>query len=109
MNAAARNTAPPGQMAFWPAPQFKAQWPAPGTRPARLLQELASRGSVTQIEWLALGLGWRLAATVSVLNRLGWMLTEERVHRPGCDVPISAYSLTELALDAFERGKGKHP
>lgn len=105
MTAAARNATPPAQRSFWPAPPFTAQWPAPGTRPDRLLKELASRGPITQIEWLALGMGWRLAATVNELNRLGWRLTEERVHRQGCDVPISAYSLTVLALVSFERGR----
>ena len=109
MTSAARNTTtPPGQLAFWPEPPFKAQWPNVGTNAAKLLHRLASRGPVTQIDWLGLRMGWRLAATAHELNRLGWMLSEERVHRPGCDVPISAYSLTAPALDAFKRGKGGH-
>ena len=88
-------TAPPGQLAFWPEPPFKAQWPNVGANAAKLLHELASRGPITQIEWLALGMGWRL--------------TEARTHRRGCDVSISEYSLPAPALDAYKRGRGGHP
>lgn len=100
---------PPGQLAFWPEPPLNPQWPNVGTNAAKLLHELASRGPITQIEWLALGMGWRLAATVNELNRLGWRLAEVRTHRWGCDVSISEYSLNALALDAFKRGRGGHP
>jgi hypothetical protein len=102
-------TTPPEQQAFWPAPLLNAQWPNSGTNAAKLLHELASRGPITQIEWLAMGMGWRLSATVNELNRMGWRLTEVRTRRPGCDVSISEYSLAKLALDAFKRGRGGHP
>jgi ABC-type phosphate transport system auxiliary subunit len=102
-------TTPPGQLAFWPAPLFNAQWPSAGTNADKLLMELAKRGPITQLEWLALGMGWRLAATVNELNRLGWRLTEARTHRRGCDVSISEYSLTAPALQAVLRGRGGRP
>ncbi len=101
-------TTPPEQQAFWPEPPFNAQWPAVGTNAAKLLHELANRGPITQIEWLAMGMGWRLAATVNELNRLGWRLTEARTRRPGCDVSISEYSLNEPALTTAKRGRGGH-
>ncbi|WP_291939252.1 hypothetical protein [Limnohabitans sp.] len=102
-------TTPPEQRAFWPTPLLNARWPAVGTHADKLLQELASRGPVSQIEWLALGMGWRLAATVNELNRMGWRLTEARTHRRGCDVSISEYSLTPPGLEAVKRGRGGHP
>jgi hypothetical protein len=102
-------TTPPEQQAFWPEPLLNAQWPSPGTSADKLLMELASSGPITQIEWLALGMGWRLAATVNELNRLGWRLVEARTHRRGCDVSISEYSLTAPALEAVKRGRGGHP
>ena len=32
-------TTPPGQLAFWPAPLFNAQWPSAGTNADKLLME----------------------------------------------------------------------
>lgn len=110
----AQGTPPPErptgqQLAFWAEPLLNPIWPNEGTNAAKLLDELATRGPLTQIEWLALGRGWRLAAIAHNLNNMGWRLTEVRTHRRGCDVSISEYALTELALAAYKRGRGGHP
>lgn len=79
-----------------PAP-FNPMQPTPGSRAAALLQTLASRKALTQPEWLALGQGWRLAATVKELDYLGWQICRTRVEVSGWNKPVARYSLSGKA------------
>jgi len=79
-----------------PAP-FSPMPPAHGSRAELLLHTLCARKSVTQPEWLALGQGWRLAATVKELDYLGWQVRRIRVEVNGCSKPIAQYSLSGRA------------
>lgn len=79
-----------------PAP-FAPTLPAPGSRAETLLHTLVSRKALTQPEWLALGNGWRLAATVKELDYLGWQVRRIRVEVSGWPKPVAQYSLSRRA------------
>lgn len=79
-----------------PAP-FAPTPPAPGSRAETLLHTLANRKALTQLEWLALGNGWRLAATIKELDYLGWQVRRTRVEVAGWPKPVAQYSLSRRA------------
>ena len=55
---------------------------------------------ITQIEWLKLGYGWRLSATINILNLQGWDVQSERVHKG--ETSIAIYSLTTEAQECLD-------
>lgn len=70
--------------------------PSRFSRPYRLLCELARGASITQLEWLYEGEGWRLAADVKELKYKGWEVFSHRV-RFG-KARIARYKLSPACL-----------
>lgn len=89
-------TAQPEQLALFAAedaPYIRPATPNPGTKAHFLLTYLLTGASLTQIEWLAMGFGWRLAAEVQALKDLGWCVESVMVRRVTCENKIAQYWL----------------
>lgn len=57
--------------------------------------------SLTQLDWLRDGKGWRLAAAIKELGYLGWEPKSIRIPYSGCKRPIAMYSLHAKAKQVF--------
>lgn len=84
------------QLSLLPEPPFFPLMPPAGTYADIALQDLLAR-DVTQIDWLAEGKGWRLAAAVKKLGYLGWEPESVPVHAPSRRRAIALYSLPAKA------------
>lgn len=80
-------------------PEFCPILPPANSAAAQALSDLLT-GSITQIEWLQNGHGWRLAAAIKELDYLGWCPESIRVRRNEWARPIALYSLPERAKQA---------
>jgi len=80
------------QLSFLPTPEFSAISPEIGTLTHRALQEML-KAPITQINWLSGGCGWRLSATIHLLNQKGWNVISERCLINGKSIAV--YRLSE--------------
>ena len=87
------------QLSFLTYPKFCPILPNEGSLPRRALIEM-SASPITQIEWLKLGFGWRLSATINILNLQGWGIQSNRVQKGA--ISIAEYSLTTEARECLE-------
>ena len=87
------------QLTLIDPPPFCPTLPPKNSKADLALHDLA-QGPVTQLEWLARGLGWRLAAAVKELDYLGWEPVSVLVERAGWPKPIALYTLTAEAKQA---------
>ena len=87
------------QFSFFPAPEFCPILPPRGSAAEQALNDLLER-DLTQLDWLADGKGWRLAAAVKDLDYLGWEPDSVRVKCQGWGRKIARYSLPVKAKQA---------
>lgn len=57
-----------------------------------------TRTPLTQIDWLVMGRGWRLAAAFKQLDYLGWPLASEWIYSTSCTSRIKRYRLKPEGL-----------
>lgn len=88
------------QLSLLPTPIFSPIKPEKSTLPYLALLEML-KNSITQIEWLKLGYGWRLSATINVLNEMGWCVISERRLVKGKSIGI--YSLPNKSSKLFSQ------
>ena len=88
-----------GQDELFDLPAFCPILPPANSATATALDALLE-GSITQIDWLNRGHGWRLAADVKQLDYLGWCPESIRIRVSGRARPIALYSLPERAKQA---------
>lgn len=94
------------QLSFLPKPPLSPAMPGAYSKAWLALRDLTD-GPLTQIDWLKMGRGWRLAAAVKELGYLGWPLDAEWVDTDAWPKPIKWYALkSEAAALAAERFKG---
>ena len=86
------------QLTFLPSPTFSPLKPEKSTLPYLALQEML-KDSITQIGWLKLGYGWRLSATINILNEMGWCVISERCLVNGKSIAI--YRLPQKSRKLF--------
>jgi hypothetical protein len=86
-------------MSFLPTPEFSPILPPAHSAAAQALADLLQR-DLTQLDWLANGHGWRLAAAVKELDYHGWEPQSIRVKCNGWGRPIARYSLPQKAKQA---------
>ena len=91
------------QLSFLPEPPFCPKLPSRNSVAWDLLAVLLRAESLTQIDWLRLGYGWRLAAAVKELNYGGWGVQSSRIQDPQSDKAIAEYSLTARAKRAARK------
>lgn len=91
------------QLSFLPTPAFSPIFPNLNSGARTALEALASAQSITQIDWLMAGHGWRLAAAIMDLNYLGWEIQSQRIHHPTRNKPIAVYSLSPKARRVAKR------
>lgn len=84
------------QSELFGTPQLCPSLPTKGTRAWHALMTLAHR-DLTQLDWLRMGYGWRLAATIKHLDYCGWQPRSLMVDVPDCAAQIARYSLSEQA------------
>ena len=87
------------QLSFIPEPPFCPIFPNVHSAAGQVLLALLD-GPTTQLDWLALGKGWRLAAAVKELDYLGWPVDSVLLKRQGWPRPIAVYSLPPKAKQA---------
>lgn len=87
------------QLSLIPKPPFCPILPPAHSAAAQALSDLLE-GSITQIDWLKRGHGWRLAAAVKELDYLGWCPDSIRVSVGEWARPIALYSLPDYAKQA---------
>ena len=87
------------QLSFLPTPVFCPILPPPHSAASVALDDLM-QGSITQLDWLQRGMGWRLAAAVKELDYLGWCPESIRVKCNGWGRKIALYSLPAKAKQA---------
>ena len=87
------------QLSFFPTPAFCPILPPHGSAAELALFDLLAR-DLTQLDWLAEGKGWRLAAAVKDLEYLGWEPVSIRVKWNGWGRKIARYSLPTKAKQA---------
>lgn len=95
------------QLSFLPEPEFFPIRPPRGSLAEQALFDLIDR-DLMQPDWLKNG--WRLAASIKVLDYLGWEPQSIRVPYPGKTRPIARYSLplkAKQAANAMRQG-GDH-
>ena len=91
------------QLSFIPEPPFCPILPSRNSAAGLALDALVTHPSVTQIDWLNRGHGWRLAAAIMELNYAGWEVQSYLLLQPGWPKPIAVYSLTAKARRAALR------
>jgi hypothetical protein len=98
-----------GQGELFDVPVFCPSLPPANSYAAQALHDLLN-GTLTQLDWLQRGLGWRLAAAIKELNYLGWCPVSVRVKCTGWARPIARYSLPAFAKQAAHAmlGAGCH-
>lgn len=89
----------PEQAALFESPIFCPVLPTPHSAAEDALLDLLG-GPLTQIDWIARGLSWRLSAAIKELGYLGWEPVSIRVKHPGWKNKIALYSLKEKAQQA---------
>ena len=80
------------QLSLIPEPPFCPKFPSTNSAAYTALIALLD-GVLTQIDWLKLGNGWRLAAAVKELDYLGWEPESILLKRDGWPRPIAVYQL----------------
>jgi hypothetical protein len=85
-----------GQSELFDVPVFCPSLPPAHSYAAQALHDLLN-GTLTQLDWLQRGLGWRLAAAIKELDYLGWCPNSVRVKCAGWARPIALYSLPDFA------------
>jgi hypothetical protein len=80
-------------------PVFRPRLPPANSYAAQALHDLLN-GTLTQLDWLQRGFGWRLAAAIKELDYLGWCPESMRAKCAGWARPIAHYSLPEFARQA---------
>ena len=88
-----------GQGELFDVPVFCPSLPSANSFAGQALRDLAD-GTLTQLDWLQRGLGWRLAAAIKELDYLGWCPQSKRVKCTDWPRPIAHYSLPEFAKEA---------
>jgi hypothetical protein len=98
-----------GQGELFDVPVFCPNLPPANSYAAQALRDLLD-GTLTQLDWLQRGLGWRLAAAIKELDYLGWRPESMRVKCAGWARPIARYSLPAVAKQAARAmlGAGCH-
>lgn len=86
------------QLSLLPTPLFSPIQPEKSTLPHLALKEMLKE-SITQIGWLKLGYGWRLSATINILNEMGWCIISERCLVNGKSIAI--YRLPKKSRKVF--------
>jgi hypothetical protein len=85
-----------GQGELFDVPVFCPTLPPPHSKAAHALSDLL-QGSITHIDWLRRGLGWRLSAAIKELDYLGWCPDSNMVKVSDWSQPIALYSLPDFA------------
>ena len=91
------------QLTLIPDAPFCPRLPNPHSGAGLALDALLVHKSITQVDWLQWGNGWRLAAAVMDLNYLDWEIQSELLQQPGWPKPIAVYSLSAKAKRAAYR------
>jgi hypothetical protein len=73
-----------------------AAYPAPDSHAAIALAPMLKGKHLRQSEWLHIG--WRLAAAIGDLKKLGWTIAAQMVSEKGRKRPIADYSLPQWVL-----------
>lgn len=82
------------QLSFLPPIAFSPTFPKENSLSFIALKAM-TKAPISQIDWLKLNLGWRLAAIIKDLNYLGWQVSSERQSSNGKSIAI--YSLSVRA------------
>lgn len=85
------------QLSFFPPPELSVVLPTYKSRNGQALLHL-SIGAITQEEWLEIGRGWRLAATINALKQMGWPIASDWVNPTSRSNPIKRYYLPAQAM-----------
>lgn len=88
-----------GQGELFDVPVFCPSLPSANSFAGQALRDLVD-DTLTQLDWLQRGLGWRLAAAIKELEYLGWCPESKRVKCTDWPRPIARYSLPEFAKQA---------
>lgn len=67
--------------------------PEPNTRRAHILEALQRGDTLTHVDGLNRGWGWRLAADIHALREMGWPIETLEVHQAAGGNPIARYRL----------------
>jgi hypothetical protein len=85
------------QTELFDRPALSPALPEPYSKSWLALMDL-SEGAITQVDWLNIGRGWRLAAAIKDLGYRGWPVCSEWV-QVGCwPRPIKRYYLSDAGL-----------
>ncbi len=79
------------QLTLIPEPSLSPMLPKPNSKESKALQHLLTN-PLTQVIWLEMGEGWRLAATICNLANMGWQISSLRVKTATSHVAL--YQLT---------------
>lgn len=80
------------QLSFLPTPVLCPAMPRRTTKAWLALLDM-TRAPITQIDWILMGRGWRLAAAIKALRYAGWQIVADWVY-PSCSpAPIKRYTL----------------
>lgn len=86
------NGALPVELPHTPAPALSPTLPGRTTKAWQALTDLIA-SPLTQLDWLTMGRGWRLAAAINTLGDLGWPIASCWVHPEHYRNPIKRYWL----------------
>lgn len=82
---------------------FTAVYPGPTSQAGIALASLTKAERLRQAGWLHVG--WRLAAAIHTLKKMGWPVMSLPIHVPGRKRPIAEYSLPTWVLRAIGGAK----
>lgn len=86
------------QLSFLPPSPLSPTMPEIHTAAWLALRDMVTLGPITQVDWLAMHRGWRLAAAIKALRYCGWPIDAEWLNGPQWRNPIKRYCLPPEAL-----------
>jgi len=75
------------QLTLIPEEPLSAIAPKVNSKESRALNHLLTK-PLTQVIWLEMGQGWRLAATICNLVNMGWQISSERVRTASSHIAL---------------------
>lgn len=88
------------QLSLFTDEPFQPTAPSPNAAAGKVLMALVANNSITQLDWLSAGGGWRLAATIKELKYAGWNIQSNGLKTNKSKRPIASYQLSPLAREA---------
>ena len=95
------------QLSLLPEPPFCPRLPNSHSAAGLALDALLAHKSITQVDWLRWGHGWRLAAAIMDLNYADWDVQSYLLNQPGWPKPIAVYTLGAKARRTAKRLIGR--